>query len=81
MRVADSLVNWCIGNRDGEARWVDEGRGPDAEDARAPADKDNGDRTQAKAERGCGVSAGSKARRDLGEEPASECGEVLRRAT
>jgi hypothetical protein len=59
-----------MGNEDGEEDYaepsVDEGRGTHAEDARGPADKDNGDRAEAQGERGCGVSAGIKAGRDAG---------------
>jgi hypothetical protein len=59
-----------MGNNDGEEGYadssVDEGRGPHVEEARGPADKDNGDRAEAEAERGCGVSAGIKAGRDGG---------------
>jgi hypothetical protein len=47
---------------------ADDSRGrkisPRAEDARARADEDNRDRAQAKAKRGCCVSAGIKAGRD-----------------
>jgi hypothetical protein len=53
---------------------VDEGRGTHAEDARARANEDNGDRAQAQAERGCGVSAGIKARRDAGSRSREERG-------
>jgi hypothetical protein len=49
----------AIGNDEGRFR-------NDEFDARGPADKDNGDRAEAQAERGCGVSAGVKARRDAG---------------
>jgi hypothetical protein len=59
-----------MGNNDGEEDnaepSVDKGRAAHAEDARGPADEDNGDRAQAQAERGGGVSAGIKAGRDAG---------------
>jgi hypothetical protein len=54
-------------SKDGEAEnvaCVDEGRGAHAEDVRAREDKDDCDRAEAQAERGCGVSAGIKAGRD-----------------
>jgi hypothetical protein len=54
------------GEEDNEEPAVDEGRGAHAEDARAREDEDNGDRAEVKAERGCGVSAGIKAGRDVG---------------
>jgi hypothetical protein len=65
-----------MGNNDGEEdnanSSVDKGRDPHAEDARARADEDNRDSTQAQAERGCGVSAGIKAGRDAGRRSEKE---------
>jgi hypothetical protein len=57
--------------------WT-KGRGPHAEDARARADEDNRDRAQAQAERGCGVSAGVKAGRDVGRSTREEGGVTCR---
>jgi hypothetical protein len=45
---------------------VDKGRAAHAEDARGPADKDNGDRAEAQADSGSDVSEGACARRDIG---------------
>jgi hypothetical protein len=71
-----------MGNRDGEEgnadSSVDKGRGPHAEDARTRADEDNRDRAQAQAERGCGVSAGIKAGRDVGRMSREEGGVTCR---
>jgi hypothetical protein len=60
-----------------EKAAVDERRGADAEDARAREDKDDCDSAQAQAERGCGVSAGIKARRDAGWRSREERGVKL----
>jgi hypothetical protein len=62
------------GEEDNEEPAVDEGRGAHAEDARAREDKDDCDRAEAQAERGCGVSAGIKARRDAGRRSREEEG-------
>jgi hypothetical protein len=72
------MRRWCTGDRDGEEDnadpSVDKGRGPHAEDARAPEDKNDCDRAEAEAERGCGVSAGVKAGRDVGRRSREERG-------
>jgi hypothetical protein len=49
-------------------------RGAHAGESRARADEDNGDRAEAQAERGCGVSAGIKAGRDAGRRSRGEEG-------
>jgi hypothetical protein len=49
-------------------------QGTYAENARARADEDNGDRAKAEAKRGCGVSAGIKAGRDAGRRSREEEG-------
>jgi hypothetical protein len=67
-----------MGNNDGQEDYaqpsVDKGRAAHAEDARAREDKDDCDRAEAQAERGCGVSAGIKARRDAGWRSREEGG-------
>jgi hypothetical protein len=82
MMVADSLATSVHGNNDGEEDnaepAMDEGRAAHAEDARARADEDNGDRAQAQAKRGCGVSAGIKAGRDAGRRSREERGVIAR---
>jgi hypothetical protein len=59
-----------MGNRDGQEDnaepSVDEGRAAHAEDARARADEDNGDRAQAQAERGCDATQGISSWCDAG---------------
>jgi len=45
---------------------MDEGRAAHAKDACAREDKDDCDRAEAQAERGCGVSAGIETGRDAG---------------
>jgi hypothetical protein len=60
------------GQEDNAEPSVDEGRAAHAEDARGPADEDNGDRAQAQAERGRGVSTGIKAGCDAGRRSAEE---------
>jgi hypothetical protein len=66
------------GNRNGEKGdedpVVDEGRHPGVKDARTREDKDDGDRSQAEAERACDVSAGVKTGRDVGRTPQEERG-------